>query len=86
VLRGSNNFSGGALAWFRNRGRRARCREHWSPGQAREFLTLMEGDRTYAVWAFLLGSGLRIGELVCLHWPNVDLPRRRVFLLTEIRQ
>ena len=47
--------------------------KHWSPEQAREFLTLMEGDRTYAVWAFLLGSGLRIGELVWLRWDNVDL-------------
>jgi integrase len=54
---------------------------HWSPEQAREFLTLMDGDRTYAVWAFLLGSGLRIGELVCLRWPNVDLPRRRVHVV-----
>lgn len=51
---------------------------HWSPEQAREFLALMEGDRTYSVWAFLLGSGLRIGELVSLRWPSVDLPGRRV--------
>jgi integrase len=33
----------------------------------------MEGDRTWPVWAFLLGSGLRIGELVALRWRNVDL-------------
>ncbi len=33
----------------------------------------MEGDRTYPVWAFLLGSGLGIGELVWLRWRNVDL-------------
>ena len=46
---------------------------HWSPEQGREFLALMEGDRTYAIWAFLMGSGLRIGELVALRWPNVDL-------------
>ena len=39
-----------------------------TPEQAREFLDLMEGDRTYAAWAFLLGSGLRIGELVSLRW------------------
>jgi integrase len=38
----------------------------------------MEGDRTYPVLAFLLGSGLRIGELVWLRWPNVDLTRRSV--------
>jgi len=35
----------------------------------------MEGDRTYPIWAFLLGSGLRIGELVWLRWRNVDLER-----------
>jgi integrase len=46
---------------------------HWMPEQAREFLALMEGDRTYPLWAFLMGSGLRIGELVWLRWPNVDL-------------
>ncbi len=52
--------------------------KHWSPEQAREFLALMEGDRTWPVWAFLLGSGLRIGELVWLRWPNVDLDQRHV--------
>jgi len=45
---------------------------HWSPEQAREFLGLMEGDRTYAIWALLMGAGLRIGELVALRWQNVD--------------
>lgn len=51
---------------------------HWSPEQAREFLALMDGDRTWPVWAFLLGSGLRIGELVALRWPNVDLDNQTV--------
>jgi integrase len=37
----------------------------------------MEGERTWPIWAFLLGSGLRIGELVWLRWPNVDLEHRR---------
>lgn len=50
---------------------------HWSPEEARQFLTLMEGDRTYAIWAFLLGSGLRIGELVWLRWSNIDLRSQR---------
>jgi integrase len=49
---------------------------HWSPEQAREFLALMEGDRTWPLWAFLLGSGLRIGEAVSLRWSSVDLKRR----------
>jgi len=38
----------------------------------------MEGDRTWPVWAFLLGSGLRIGELVSLRWNSVDLRGRHV--------
>ena len=49
---------------------------HWSPEQAREFLGSQEGDRLYPLWAFLLGSGLRIGELVWLRWENIDLKRQ----------
>jgi integrase len=52
--------------------------QHWTPEQAREFLGLMEKDRTWPIWAFLLGSGLRIGELVWLRWPNVNLEARLV--------
>jgi integrase len=52
--------------------------KHWTPEQAREFLGLMETDRTWPIWAFLLGSGLRIGELVSLRWPSVELERRTV--------
>ena len=54
---------------------------HWTPEQAREFLALMEGDRTWPVWAFLLGAGLRIGELVWLRWANADLERRAVHVV-----
>ena len=52
--------------------------KYWSPEEARKFLALMEGDRTWPIWAFLLGSGLRIGELVSLRWPSVDLKNLRV--------
>jgi integrase len=55
--------------------------KHWTPEQAREFLGFMEGDRLYPLWAFLLGSGLRIGELVWLRWPNVDFDRRSVHIV-----
>lgn len=55
--------------------------KHWTPEQARDFLTLMDGDRTYPLWAFLLGSGLRIGEAVWLRWSNVDLERRIVHVV-----
>ncbi|MFN0028395.1 MAG: tyrosine-type recombinase/integrase [Acidimicrobiales bacterium] len=51
---------------------------HWSPEEARAFLAAEEGDRLWPLWAFLLGSGLRIGELVWLRWPNVELDRKVV--------
>ena len=47
--------------------------KHWSPDEARQFLALHEGDRLWPAWAFLLGSGVRIGEAVFLGWSNVDL-------------
>ena len=52
--------------------------KHWSPDEARQFLALHEGDRLWPVWAFLVGSGVRIGELVFLAWSNVDLEKRLV--------
>ncbi len=54
---------------------------HWSPEQAREFLDWQQEDRLYPVWAFLLGSGVRIGELVWLEWKDVDLKRGLVRIL-----
>jgi integrase len=51
---------------------------HWSPEEALHFLALIEGDRTWTASALLLGSGLRIGELVALGWPNVDLDAKVV--------
>ncbi len=45
---------------------------HWSPDQARDFLAFMEGDRTWPIWAFMLGTGLRLGEVVWLKWTSVD--------------
>lgn len=56
--------------------RRKAVPRHWTPEQAREFLAFQEGDPLYPVWAFLLGSGLRIGEPVALRWENVDLEAR----------
>ena len=41
--------------------------------QAREFLGLMEGDRTYPDWAFLMGYDFGRLSYVALRWSNVDL-------------
>jgi integrase len=51
---------------------------HWSPEHARAFLRSQEGDRRWPLWAFLLGSGLRVGEVVWLRWENIDLERGHV--------
>ncbi len=57
--------------------RSRRIPHHWTPEQALDFLRSQEGDRLVPLWAFLLGSGLRIGELVWLRWPSIDLKRQR---------
>ena len=49
--------------------------KHWTPDQARAFLDHQEDDRLQVLWAFLMLSGLRIGELVWLRWDNVDLKK-----------
>jgi integrase len=51
---------------------------HWSPDEARTFLMGQQEDRLYPLWAFLLGSGLRIGELVWPSWKDFDLDRGMV--------
>src|SRR5258708_3208916 len=48
---------------------------HRSPGPARVVLPLMGGDRTFAGWAFLLGSGMS-GMRDLLTW--IREPRRTV--------
>jgi hypothetical protein len=48
---------------------------HGSPDEARTFLMWQGDDRLYPLWAFLLGSGLRIGELVWLSWKDIDLEK-----------
>jgi integrase len=53
---------------------------HWTPEQAREFLAWHEGDRLYPLWAFMLSTGVRIGELVSLTWGDVDREARRVHI------
>lgn len=56
--------------------RRRTIPRHWTPEEARTFLGFMEGDRTWPIWAVLMGTGLRIGEFVAVRWPSVDFDRR----------
>ncbi len=46
--------------------------------QARRFLEVARTDRHYALYAVLLGCGLRLGEALALTWPDVDLQDNRL--------
>jgi integrase len=46
---------------------------HWSPEQARAFLTHSAEDRLHPLWALALDTGTRRGELAALRWSDVDL-------------
>ncbi|MDR7450136.1 MAG: site-specific integrase [Armatimonadota bacterium] len=46
-----------------------------TPEQARRFLDVARGDRLYALYAVLVGTGMRLGEALGLGWPDVDLDR-----------
>lgn len=53
----------------------------WSQQDVRRFLAHVADDRLNALWALLLGTGLRRGEALGLRWDDVDLERRRIAVL-----
>lgn len=46
-----------------------------SPEEARRFLEAAQGDRFHALYVLALSTGMRQGELLALHWANVDLDK-----------
>ena len=46
-----------------------------SPAQARQLLDALHGERLEPVFRLLLATGLRRGEVLALHWADVDLER-----------
>lgn len=50
----------------------------WSAEEARHFLAAVADDRLCALWALLLTTGLRRGEVLGLRWEDVDVKRRRL--------
>jgi integrase len=45
----------------------------WSPEQVGRFLAAASGDRLAALYAVLVGTGLRLGEALGLTWADLDL-------------
>jgi integrase len=47
----------------------------WTPREMNTFLEHVKGDRLFAAWLLLARSGVRRGELLGLHWKDVNLSR-----------
>ena len=50
----------------------------WSAEELRDFLLHVKDDRLYAAWVVAAQTGLRRGELLGLHWREVDVENGRV--------
>jgi integrase len=59
-------------------------RTAWSADEVRRFLDVASGDRLGAVWRLALATGLRRGELVGLHWTDVDIEAGTVAVTRQV--
>jgi integrase len=53
-------------------------RQVGSAEEFRAFLKHVRGDRLYAAWFLAATTGMRRGEVLGLHWRDVDLGAKRV--------
>jgi integrase len=53
--------------------------------QARSFLKAAQGDRLEALYVLAITTGMRQGELLGLRWQDVDLERRRLQLVCQLK-
>lgn len=56
------------------------AKRHVSPEEVRLLWPAIRSERFEVAYALLLGCGLRIGEVLGLHWSNVDLNNRRAWI------
>ncbi len=54
--------------------------------EAQRLLKVATGDRLEALIQLTLATGLRRGELLGLHWADVDLERRRISVRTQVQR
>ncbi len=55
-----------------------------TPEQAQRFLEAAREDRLYALYAMLIGCGLRLGEALGQSWPDIDLDRGTVTVRRQL--
>lgn len=60
------------------RGRSGSGMRTWSAEELRAFLEHVRDDRLYAAWLLAASTGMRRGEVLGLHWRDVDLGAKRV--------
>jgi integrase len=53
--------------------------------QARSFLKAVRGDRLEALYVLAITTGMRQGELLGLRWQDVDLERRQLQLVRQLK-
>jgi integrase len=53
--------------------------------QARSFLKAVQGDRLEALYVLAITTGMRQGELLGLRWRDVDVERRRLQLVRQLK-
>jgi integrase len=58
----------------------------FSPAQVRTLLATARGDRLEAVWVLAVTTGMRQGELLALHWREVDLDTGRLAVTGSLQR
>ena len=51
----------------------------------RSFLEAVRGDRLEALYVLAISTGMRQGELLGLRWQDVDLERRQLQLVRQLK-
>jgi integrase len=56
----------------------------WTAEQALKFLDAAQNDRYYPLYVLAATTGMRQGEMLGLHWQEVDLDRRRIAVVQSL--
>lgn len=53
---------------------------YFTPEQANQFLESVKESKYYPLYALVLVTGLRLGEVIALRWENVDLDNKKIII------